>query len=100
MIHHNNIQCYISKTILLLLVLVVLRLFDSLFCFVYSDKFPRWKISSPKTDMMMNDELRLLDLDNRNLTTVHPNNLDFYIIEPQKRKIIKKSYSDNFLKNN
>ena len=28
------------------------------------------------------------------------NNLDFYIIEPQKRKIIKKSYSDNFLKNN
>ena len=24
------------------------------------------------------------------------NNLDFYIIEPQKRKIIKKSYSDNF----
>jgi NADH dehydrogenase (ubiquinone) Fe-S protein 4 len=28
------------------------------------------------------------------------NDLDFYIIEPQKRKIIKKSYSDNFLKNN
>ncbi len=27
------------------------------------------------------------------------NNLDFYIVEPQKRKIIKKSYSDNFLKN-
>ena len=27
------------------------------------------------------------------------NNIDFYIIEPQKRKIIKKSYSDNFLKN-
>ena len=26
------------------------------------------------------------------------NNLDFSIIEPQKRKIIKKSYSDNFLK--
>ena len=26
------------------------------------------------------------------------NDLDFYIIEPQKRKIIKKSYSDNFLK--
>ena len=61
--------------------LVVLRLFDSLFCFVYSDKFPRWKISSPKTDMMMNDELRLLDLDNRNLTTVHPNNLDFNLID-------------------
>ena len=28
------------------------------------------------------------------------NNIDYYIIEPQKRKIIKKSYSDNFLKNN
>ncbi len=28
------------------------------------------------------------------------NNLDFYIVEPQKSKIIKKSYSDNFFKNN
>ena len=27
------------------------------------------------------------------------NNIDYYIIERQKRKIIKKSYSDNFLKN-
>jgi NADH dehydrogenase (ubiquinone) Fe-S protein 4 len=27
------------------------------------------------------------------------NDLDFYIIEPQKRKILIKSYSDNFLKN-
>ena len=26
------------------------------------------------------------------------NNIEYYIIEPQKRKIIKKSYSDNFLK--
>ena len=26
------------------------------------------------------------------------NNINYYIIEPQKRKIIKKSYSDNFLK--
>ena len=26
------------------------------------------------------------------------NNIDYYIIEPQKRKIIKKSYADNFLK--
>tara|TARA_Y100000590_G_C15478664_1_gene923110 strand:- start:640 stop:921 length:282 start_codon:yes stop_codon:yes gene_type:complete len=26
------------------------------------------------------------------------NNLNFYVIEPQKRKIIKKSYSDNFTK--
>ena len=28
------------------------------------------------------------------------NNIDYYIVEPQKRKLIKKSYSDNFLKNN
>ena len=28
------------------------------------------------------------------------NNIDYYIIEPQKSKIIKKSYTDNFLKNN
>jgi hypothetical protein len=28
------------------------------------------------------------------------NNIDYNIIEPQKRKIIKKSYADNFLKNN
>ena len=28
------------------------------------------------------------------------NNIDYYLIEPGKRKIIKKSYSDNFLKNN
>jgi len=26
------------------------------------------------------------------------NDIDYYIIEPQKRKIIKKAYSDNFLK--
>ena len=28
------------------------------------------------------------------------NDIDYYVIEPQKRKIIKKSYSDNFLKDN
>ena len=28
------------------------------------------------------------------------NNIDYYIVEPQKNKIIKKSYSDNFFKNN
>lgn len=28
------------------------------------------------------------------------NNIIFYIVEPQEKKIIKKSYSDNFLKNN
>ena len=27
------------------------------------------------------------------------NNIDYYIIEPQKSKIVKKSYADNFVKN-
>ena len=27
------------------------------------------------------------------------NNIAYYIIEPQKRKIVKKSYVDNFIKN-
>jgi len=27
------------------------------------------------------------------------NNIDYYVIEPQKLKLIKKSYADNFLKN-
>ena len=26
------------------------------------------------------------------------NGIDYYVVEPKKRKIIKKSYSDNFLK--
>ena len=26
------------------------------------------------------------------------NNINYYVIEPQKRKVIKKSYSENFLK--
>jgi|TARA_B110000438_G_scaffold211813_1_gene203889 hypothetical protein len=28
------------------------------------------------------------------------NNINFYIIEPEERKLIKKSYTDNFIKNN
>jgi len=28
------------------------------------------------------------------------NSIDYYIVEPQKNKIIKRSYTDNFLKNN
>ena len=27
------------------------------------------------------------------------NKIEYYIIEPQKRKIVKKSYADNFIKN-
>ena len=29
---------------------------------------------------------------------VKKNNIEYYIVEPEKSKIIKKSYSDNFLK--
>ena len=29
---------------------------------------------------------------------VKKNNIDYYIVEPQKQKIIKKSYTDNFTK--
>ena len=28
------------------------------------------------------------------------NNIDFYLVEPQKKKTLIKSYTDNFLKNN
>ena len=28
------------------------------------------------------------------------NNIDYYVVEPKRRKIIKKSYTDNFLKDN
>ena len=26
------------------------------------------------------------------------NNINYYVVEPQERKVVKKSYSDNFLK--
>ena len=26
------------------------------------------------------------------------NNVDYYVIEPEKRKVVKKSYTDNFIK--
>ena len=29
---------------------------------------------------------------------VKKNNIDYYVVEPEESKIIKKSYSDNFLK--
>ena len=28
------------------------------------------------------------------------NNIDYYVVEPKERKLIKKSYTDNFLKDN
>ena len=32
------------------------------------------------------------------ISYVKRNNIDYYVVEPEKSKIIKKSYSDNFLK--
>jgi hypothetical protein len=42
-----------------------------------------------------------LDFDTKELA-IHfakKNNIEYYIIEPQKKKIVKKSYADNFIKN-
>ena len=42
-----------------------------------------------------------LDFDTKELAInfAKKNNIEYYIIEPQKRKIVKKSYADNFVKN-
>ena len=34
----------------------------------------------------------------RAINIAKKNSIDYYVIEPQKRKVIKKSYIDNFLK--
>ena len=34
----------------------------------------------------------------RAISYAKKNNINYYVVEPQKRKIIKKSYSDNFMK--
>lgn len=34
------------------------------------------------------------------LSYAKKNNIDYYVVEPQKPKVIKKSYTDNFLKDN
>ena len=42
-----------------------------------------------------------LEFSSKNLAInyAEKNSIDYYIIEPQKRKIVKKSYTDNFTKN-
>ena len=55
-----------------------------------------WETSK---DTMSEVKLEFLTKDQA-INYARRNNIDYYIIEPQKRKIIKKSYSDNFLKNN
>ena len=49
------------------------------------------------TDTMSEVKLEFLTREQA-INYAKKNNIDYYIIEPQKRKIIKKSYSDNFLK--
>ena len=48
-------------------------------------------------DTMSEVKLRFLTKDQA-VNFAKKNNIDYYIIEPQKTKIIKKSYADNFLK--
>ena len=42
-----------------------------------------------------------LEFDSKELAILFAkkNNIEYYIIEPQKSKIVKKSYTDNFVKN-
>ena len=74
-------------------------------------KFEKWVIEfitdKPGTNPLMGwesstdtlSELRL-EFSTKDLAIdyANKNNIDFEIVEPQKRKIIKKSYSDNFNK--
>ena len=57
--------------------------------------FMGWETS---TDTM--SEVKL-EFDSKELAIgfAKKNNIEYYIIEPQKRKIVKKSYADNFIKN-
>ena len=51
-----------------------------------------WETSK---DTMSEVKLEFLSKDQA-INYAKKNNIDYYIIEPQKQKIIKKSYSDNF----
>tara|TARA_Y100000590_G_scaffold246744_1_gene277212 strand:- start:352 stop:633 length:282 start_codon:yes stop_codon:yes gene_type:complete len=53
-----------------------------------------WETS---TDTMSEVKLEFLNKDEA-INYAKKNNIDYYIVEPEKNKIIKKSYTDNFLK--
>ena len=55
-----------------------------------------WETSK---DTMSEIKLKFITKDQA-ISYAKKNNIDYYVIEPKKRKIIKKSYSDNFMKNN
>ena len=46
-------------------------------------------MSEVKLDFLSKDEA---------ISYAKKNNINYYIVEPEKRKLIKKSYTDNFLK--
>ena len=60
------------------------------------DPLMGWQTSK---DTMSEVKLEFISKDQA-INYAKKNNIDYYIVEPQKRKTIKKSYSDNFLKNN
>ena len=53
-----------------------------------------WETSK---DTMSEVKLEFLSKDQA-VNYAKKNNINYYVVDPQKRKIIKKSYSDNFLK--
>ena len=53
-----------------------------------------WETS---TDTMSEVKLEF-DIKELAINFAKKNNIEYYIIEPQKRKIVKKSYADNFIK--
>ena len=54
-----------------------------------------WETSQ---DTMSEIKLEFSNKD-RAINYAKKNNIDYYVVEPQKNKIIKKSYAENFLKN-
>ena len=58
------------------------------------DPLMGWQTSK---DTMSEVKLEFLSKDQA-INYAKKNNIDYYIVEPQKSKIIKKSYADNFLK--
>ena len=53
-----------------------------------------WETSQ---DTMSEIKLEFLNKDQA-INYAKKNNIDYYVVEPQKSKIIKKSYADNFFK--
>ena len=58
------------------------------------DPLMGWETSR---DTMSEVKLKFTSKDQA-VTYAKKNNIEYYIVEPQKRKLIKKTYADNFLK--